>query len=151
MSAKKERVPIVVDTNVFVRNFLSRNRTSANKKVIRLWLLEKKLQLIVSNEIINEYLEIFEEILGFNKELVDKWRSRLEKDPRTTLVNLVKSKIKSRDPDDNMLLQTALAGKVQYLVTNDKDLLEIPLSEQRKLAFVIVRPDQFLNRLEEQS
>ncbi len=31
----------------------------------------------------------------------------------------------SRDPDDNLLLATAAAGNAEFLISNDKDILEI--------------------------
>jgi hypothetical protein len=54
MSARKRRVPVVLDTNVFVRNFKSHRKSSANRRIVRLWLVERKLQLIVGAEIIAE-------------------------------------------------------------------------------------------------
>jgi putative PIN family toxin of toxin-antitoxin system len=48
-----------------------------------------------------------------------------------------------RDPDDNMVLECALAGHAQYIVSGDKDLLE--LKEFRGIR--IVRAAEFLNSL----
>ena len=67
MVARKYRTPVVVDTNVFVRNFLARGKRNANRRVIRLWFLERHLQLIVSPELVAEYLEIFDRILGMDR------------------------------------------------------------------------------------
>jgi hypothetical protein len=57
MVARKQRIPVVLDTNVFVRAFKSRSLTSPNQRVVRLWLLEKRLQLIVSQESIRRTLK----------------------------------------------------------------------------------------------
>ncbi len=54
MSARKHRLPVVVDTNVFVRSFKTRTKSSPNRRVIRLWLIERRLQLIVSNDVVAE-------------------------------------------------------------------------------------------------
>jgi len=48
-----------------------------------------------------------------------------------------------RDPDDNMVLECALEGHAQYIVSGDKDLLE--LKEFRGIR--IVRAAEFLNLL----
>jgi putative PIN family toxin of toxin-antitoxin system len=48
-----------------------------------------------------------------------------------------------RDPDDNMVLECAVEGNAQYIVSGDKDLLE--LKEFRGIR--IVRAAEFLNLL----
>ncbi|MDP3733368.1 MAG: putative toxin-antitoxin system toxin component, PIN family, partial [Candidatus Daviesbacteria bacterium] len=45
-----------------------------------------------------------------------------------------------RDPDDNQILETAVLGKCDYLITGDKDLLILKIYHSIK----IVTPDQFL-------
>lgn len=97
MTARKRRRRVVLDTNVFVRNFKSHAANSPNRRIVRLWLVERRLQLIVSPELIAEYLEIFSDVLGFPDELVDAWRRRFEADRRATLVNLAARYTASRD------------------------------------------------------
>lgn len=145
MAAKKKRVPVVFDTNVFVRAFLSKRKTSPNKKVIRLWLLEKKLQLIVGPQVVAEYLGVFEEVLGFDAQLVEQWRERFENDPRVTVVRESKVLPLSRDPDDNIFLAVGNAGGADYLLTNDKDLLELPHPVQDRLPFRVMTPAAFMD------
>ena len=110
MVSRKRRVRVVLDTNVFVRALLSRSKSSANQRVLRIWLLERQLQLIVSAELMDEYLEIFSEVLGMSDDLIAEWRLRFTDDGRSTLVNLGTRYRLSRDPDDNMVLATAAAG-----------------------------------------
>jgi putative PIN family toxin of toxin-antitoxin system len=148
MVARKQRIPVVLDTNVFVRAFKSRFRLSANQRVVRLWLLAKRLQLIVSADLIDEYLGVFRELLGMEEELIDQWRRRFTADGRSTVVALGRRYRESRDPDDNLLLATATAGRAAYLVANDRDLLELPDSFSRTLRFQIVTPRQFLQAIE---
>src|SRR6516225_9811395 len=99
MSARKHRVAVVLDTNVFVRSFKARSRSSYNRQIVRLWLIERKLQLIVSDEVVAEYLEIFDEVLEMDADLVAHWRGRFVADPRVTVVNLARRDRASRDPD----------------------------------------------------
>jgi len=49
---------------------------------------------------------------------------------RTTLVPLAGSITICRDPDDDHVLETALAGHVTYLVTRDDDIKRDPLVHQ---------------------
>jgi len=49
----------------------------------------------------------------------------------------------SRDPDDDVFLYTALHGDAQWLVSGDKDLLEIPPDDW---AFDILSPAQALEK-----
>jgi predicted nucleic acid-binding protein len=55
----------------------------------------------------------------------------------------------SRDPDDDLFLATAAVGKAQYLITNDRDLLDITTVQRRKFMFAIVTPRELLTQLAE--
>jgi predicted nucleic acid-binding protein len=48
-----------------------------------------------------------------------------------------------------MFIAAAKAAKAQFLVTNDRDLLEISEEDKRQLSFLIVTPRQFLKQLEQ--
>jgi len=60
-----------------------------------------------------------------------------------TIPNLLQ--VVPRDPDDNMVLECALAGNAQYIVTGDKDLLV--LKKFREIQ--IVRAADFLEVLKQ--
>ncbi len=150
MSARKHRIRVVLDTNVLVRNFKSRSQSSPNRKIVRLWLVEKRLQLIVSSATVAEYLGIFDEILGMEPDVVEQWRERFDSDARVTLVNLARRDDASRDPDDNVFLSTARAGRAKHLITNDRDLLDLPEAVQHGYAFSIINPDEFLAILDKE-
>jgi putative PIN family toxin of toxin-antitoxin system len=149
MVKRKRRLAVVVDTNVFIRNFLAGRKANPNRRIIRLWLLERRLQLIVSNELIAEYLEIFDRVLRMDAATIEAWRVRFEEDRRCTVVRLARRYTESRDPDDNLVLATALAGRAEYLITNDRDLLDLPREFQRRLPFAIVPPRRFLQEFEQ--
>ncbi len=76
MVQRKQRVSVVHDTNVFVRALKAGSNTNWNRRVVRLWLIERQLQLVVSPELIAEYLGIFADVLGMETETVDEWRHR---------------------------------------------------------------------------
>ena len=147
MVSRKQRIPVVLDTNVFVRAFLSRSRASINQRVVRLWLLERQIQLLVSDDLIEEYLGVFQGLLGLDDELIDQWQRRFTTDPRSTVVGLGRRYTASRDPDDNLLLAIATAGRAEYLITNDRDLLELPADFLRTVRFAVITPGQFLRTI----
>lgn len=151
MVERKHRCLVVLDTNVLVRALKTRSLASPNQRILRLWLIERKLQLVVSNDLVNEYIGVFAEILKMSELALGRWRKRWLADSRTTVVNLGKRHRASRDPDDNLLLDTASAGQVAYLVTNDRDLLDLPVEFAKTLTFKVLPPSALLRELDSQA
>ena len=60
----------------------------------------------------------------------------------TIIVPKEKVDIIKDDPDDNAILECAIAGKVKYIVTNDRHLLN--LKKFRKIW--ILTPEKFLEK-----
>ncbi len=143
MPPRKERLPVVLDTNVVVGFFTSRTRRSDNARVFDAWLVERRLQLVVSPPVTSEYLELLNRV-GIEPARIIRFRQRLLALPTVTHVNLGKRFPVSRDPDDDMLLATAHAGSARFLVTNDRDLLELSDEARRPFRFEIVRPAELL-------
>ncbi len=150
MVARKHRMRVVLDTNVFVRNFTGRRKDSSNKRVIQFWIQRRLLQLMVSREVIEEYLDIFDREVRMEPMWLREWQSRFENGQLCTVVGLARRYIESRDPDDNLFLATALAGKAEYLITNARDLLDLPDEFQRTLSFAILTPAEFLREFEDE-
>jgi putative PIN family toxin of toxin-antitoxin system len=129
-------VRILLDTNVLFAAFLSHGVCSG--------LYEEALlhaEIIVSEEILSE--------LG--EKLVSK--GKLTKTEAAEVIVAVRSdavivgaeslgKPVCRDPDDDMVLGSALAGKADVIVTGDKDLLV--LKTFRKIP--IITPRECLSR-----
>ena len=104
------------------------------------------MQLIISQPIVTEYLELLERI-GVETENIARFHERLLNSPIVTQTNLGKRFKDSRDADDNVMLDTAQAGHAKFLITNDRDLLEISGEAKRKFSFKIVKPMEFLSLL----
>lgn len=102
----------------------------------------------MSGEIIAEYLEILERV-GIGEKRIERFEEVLETFGIVSKLSLGKIPTESRDVDDNVMLATALAGKTQFLVTLDKDLLQISESDKKKFKFSIVTPVEFLNAIGE--
>jgi putative PIN family toxin of toxin-antitoxin system len=109
---------------------------------VRLWR-ERKLQVIVSDEIVDEYIDVLNR-LGVSENLVANFSTSIDESGTVTHVNLGKRFTESRDPKDNPFLSTAAAGRAKFLVTSDSDLLDIPESVKRKFKFRILTPKAFL-------
>jgi putative PIN family toxin of toxin-antitoxin system len=149
MARRKDRTPVVLDTNVVVGALLSTNRRSANQCVYRLWL-HRRLQLVISEAIEAEYLDLTAR-LSISPQRAAAFGSRLRRQDTITYVNLGSRFTESRDPDDNLILATAAAGRVKFLITNDHDLLDIPPEQRRKFKFEILTPVAFLRHIDPES
>ena len=145
MPPRKERIAVVLDTNVLVGYYLSRSPQSAHARIVRLWRDQRKLQLIVSDEVVTEYLEVLQR-LHVEEPRIKRFAERMRRRETVTLIRLGSRFAYSRDPDDNVMLATAVAGKAKFLITNDRDLLDLPEKQRQRFRFEIVRPQEFLKR-----
>ncbi|MGI8545483.1 MAG: putative toxin-antitoxin system toxin component, PIN family [Aridibacter sp.] len=64
-----------------------------------------------------------------------------------TRVNLGKRFYPSRDSKDNMFIDTAHIGKAKFVVSKDKDLLNIPKENLKGFRFEVVTPFEFLKQI----
>lgn len=115
-----------------------------------MWLSKNEILLVVSLEIVDEYLMALKRILDFDDDLLEQWRDRFVRH-KVDVVSSSKRMVASRDPKDNMFLAVATTGKAAFLITNDRDLLDISDADKRKLKFRIVTPQEFLMQWEQLS
>ena len=132
---------IVLDTNVLL---MSIGRKSDYRAIFDA-LLNGTIQLVISNEILSEYVEILERktniIVASNiAEILVKSR-HVEKIEASFRWNLI-----TADPDDNKFVDCAVAGNVKYIVSKDKHfniLKNIPFPKVDVLTI-----DEFMEELE---
>ncbi len=149
MALKKDRIRAVFDTNLFITRFIKHNRQGINRCVIDLWQEQRKIQLIISEVLQDEYLYVLENYVNISASRLNSLKIRLETASYITRVNPGKRFYLSRDPKDNMLIDTAHIGNANFLITHDKDLLEIPKTELKGFRFEIVTPFEFLQKIGE--
>lgn len=149
MARKKDRIPVVFDTNLFITRFIRHNPQGINRRVIDLWQHQRKLQLIISPEIKEEYLGVLETQVAIIPKILRQLELRLDEASYVTRVNLGARFGLSRDPKDNKFVEAAKVGGAKFLVTRDGDLLEIPKSDLRGFRFRIVTPVELLEELGE--
>ena len=130
---------VVLDTNIMVSMALGGKVGKINDA----WKAGKFL-MIVSEEIVSEYLEVLQ-------------RSKFHLRPRTIAVIIARVYRKAEfvspqeqvtniqpDPKDNRFLEAAIAGKVDLIVSGDKHLLD--LKEFRSVQIITGR--EFMDVLE---
>jgi len=129
----------IVDTNVFISGTMWKGTPH---KILEHWSASK-FKLVVSGEIVNEYELVLHHFLNHQPELVAKILESVRM--HAEYVNPIQpSNPVCRDPKDEMFLSAGLAGKVDYIVSGDKDLLVL----EKMFDFKIASPRQFLNFLE---
>ncbi len=126
MEKASVRPRLVIDTNVFVSGLIS--GTGPPARILRSLREERAIHL-VSDPIVEEYLRV----LGYPR--IRKFRKITDAFVADIAAYLVyqterielQSQIKmSRDPDDDVFLNTALDGRATLLITGDKtDLLAL--------------------------
>ncbi len=123
--------------------FLFLELCGAPHKVLAAWSAGK-FKLVVSSEIVNEYETVLSNLLNHQQDLVARILETIGM--HAEYVQPVKlPKPLCRDPNDEMFIATAFAGKVDFLVSGDKDLLVL----KNDLDLKIVNPRQFLDALGE--
>jgi uncharacterized protein len=121
---------LVIDTNVFVSGLISGAGSPA--KILRA-IREKKVIHLVSDSIVEEYLRVLEypRIRKFKKItdafIADIAAYAIYQTERVELVSTIKL---SRQPADDIFLQTAVDGRADLLISGDKtDLLALQVVE----------------------
>jgi predicted nucleic acid-binding protein len=97
--------------------------------------------IIISKYLLNELLELLKEVGA-----PYKWRNNLDKVLSQIALSIEPPDFKgiSRDPKDDPILSAAISGNCRYLITNDKDLLELGGTQ----ALIIIKPAEFLEIVE---
>jgi putative PIN family toxin of toxin-antitoxin system len=121
---------LVVDTNVFISGLISGSGSPAD--ILRA-IRDKQVIHLVSDPIVEEYLRVLDypRIRKF-KQITDDFIANIAAYLvyQTVRVELISTIRLSRDPDDNVFLETAVDGNAIFLVTNDKaDLLSLKIVE----------------------
>lgn len=140
---------VLLDTNILVSALISSKSKPA--KLLGHWK-ENKFNLVTSDVLLKEFSEVIRRPRIKEKyKITDKEIKELEKVildkaifiPTSGQTNLC------RDSDDNVILETAIVGKANYVVTGDKDIKTPELAEylaQNKIETITV--SQYLDKLE---
>jgi uncharacterized protein len=121
---------LVIDTNVFVSGLIS--ASGAPAKILRA-IRQNRAIHVVSDPIVEEYLRVLDypRIREFEK-ISDEFIATIAAYLiyQTHRVELTSNVRMSRDPDDDVFLQTAVDGQASLLISGDKtDLLSLTAIE----------------------
>ena len=133
-----KKTKVVIDTNVIISAF---GWHGAPQNIV--WMMANgKIQNFISLEMLGELKRVasypklgFPE--GLQAEILETIYHASSIVSSTTPVHIV-----HKDPNDNMILECAAAGKVEYIITGDKHLLELGCFG----TITILTPDDFLQR-----
>lgn len=128
-------VRVVLDTNVWISALNFGGKPAQILKIA----VKKQIRLYCSQTLFAELLGVLRKKFGYSDERIEEVEALFKKrvkfrEPRTTL-DVVKT-----DPADNRVLECALEAEADYIVSGDKDLLN--LSNFKKIK--IVKPAEFL-------
>lgn len=136
MSTEK-KTKAVLDTNVLVSSALSNGKPAEILKLPE----NKEFLSITSPEIVEELRDLLaRERLPFTDEQVDELISKFMSISR--VINpQIELKVIEDDPDDDKILETAIAGSADCIVSGDSHLLDL----EKQGEVIIHSPDKFLN------
>lgn len=132
-----ELLKVVADTNVYISAILSGGKPGEIEHLAR----QRKIELLTSEAILDELAGVFKSKFDWPdwqiSEIIESLRAITTLVvPRQTL-----KVIKAHEPD-NRILECALEGKAQYIVSGDEHHL-IPLKEYQGIR--ILSPVDFIN------
>lgn len=132
-------IRVILDTNIFISGiFWEGNYCS---QIIDAWRAGR-ITLISSLEIVKELVETLRDFrIAMPEEMIEAWRKMIIENA-VLVVPTQKIEIVA-DPDDNKFFEAAVAGKAQYIVSQDKAVLKIGEYQQIKT----ISPTDFLNIL----
>lgn len=142
-------IPFVfIDANIWVSAFI--NPSGYPAKVIDLWIQEK-IDVVTSMPLLKEITEVLQKPrlqkkYGYATSEIEKYLTLIT--VGTIIVEILGAINLCRDPKDNHLLETAIKGKAEYLITRDDDLKgdsEL-ISQMRKQNVKVITVSNFLKK-----
>jgi len=131
-------VLILLDTNVIISALLF---GGIPRQILEL-VIDKRVELVTSPVLLSELSDILRKKFRFSSAMVRKVDSEMRNICRIVEPDIQVRKV--RDPADNRVLEAALFGGCMYIVTGDKDLLDMRMWQK----ITIVTPASFLTLFE---
>lgn len=109
------KLRVVLDTNALLVSIARKSKY----RLIFDSLLEGKFEAVITNEILSEYVEIIER--KTNSIVAHNIAESITNLPNVEKIEVsYKWNLITEDPDDNKFVDCAVAGRVKYVVTDDK-------------------------------
>lgn len=130
------KTKVTLDTNILI----SALGWNGNPNQVFSRIVSGEVDFIISDEQFTELAETLEyPKFQFTEEQKDRFKS-LILETATFVKPIEKIDTIKNDPDDNMVLEAAVAGNVEYIITGDPDLLDLKKFREIK----IVKAKEFL-------
>jgi len=92
-------------------------------------------RIVTSPALLYELMRVLRQVFGFSDDLAYEWYSRIHRFAEvikpTVFLNVI-----TRDPDDNRVIECAVAGRCKYIVSRDRDLLDLERYEEIEIVDV---------------
>ncbi|MFN0084065.1 MAG: putative toxin-antitoxin system toxin component, PIN family [Blastocatellia bacterium] len=144
MSTKESKEPssplrAVLDTNVLISAAIRPEGQAGH-----IWDLarERRFQMLTSPQIVNELCEKLRTKFFWDDKRLGLLLRRLRR-PAEIIVTTTRLSVVPDDPDDNAIIECAVDGKADIIVSGDNDLLRMKSYE----AIPILHPNDFLHTL----
>jgi putative PIN family toxin of toxin-antitoxin system len=126
---------VVLDTNVFISGiFWSGNYCS---RIIDKWK-SKKIELISSSEMIEELIKTLRGFkIPMSEEMIEEWKNLILNNSIFIQLSTKIYAIKD-DPEDNKFLEAAINGNADFIISQDKHLLNLKEFQGIK----IIKPEE---------
>ncbi len=125
----KNQTKLILDTNLWISFLITKNYTQLDKI-----LFAKSTKLIFSQELLEEFLDVVRRPKFRRFFSVVDVEELLETIEEYSYFVEVTSEIDlCRDKKDNFLLSLVKDSKADYLITGDKDLLDLQIFEKAKI------------------
>ncbi len=135
----KSKPKVVIDTNVFVSGLTFKGKP---REVLDL-VWRGDIEAYISTFILKELEETLKKDFGWDKDQIKHTTQKIKAKVILVYPKDKVSVIKEKD-DDNRILECAIEGKVQYLISGDRKHL-LPLKEYKGIK--ILSPAEFLKLL----
>jgi len=135
---KKFRV--LLDTNVLISAIVY----GGKPKEIISFVIGRKIAAITSPVLLGELQDVLVKKFGFSTAKSELLRQKIRKS--FIIIHPTRKLSVLKDDPDNRVLEAAIAGGCQYLITGDKELLTL----KRYKSIKIVTPAQYLGTLSKQ-
>jgi putative PIN family toxin of toxin-antitoxin system len=130
-------VKVILDTNIIISGIGFGGKP---RQILHL-ILDNKIKAVTSPILLAELEDVIEKKfpkLAYSFELSNK-----QIKGKFKIVKPKKSLLTARDDDDNRVLEAAIEGECSYIITGDRDLLDLATFKNIK----IVTPDVFLSQM----
>jgi len=123
---KNSKIRIILDTNLWISFLITKNLAQIDSL-----LFKDKVTLLFSQELINEFIDVTTRS-KLKKYFSDADIEKLIKlfDTYGSIIPVTPHLRICRDKKDNFLLDLAVQGNADYLITSDKDLLTLSKIEK---------------------